>query len=130
MLGRISDTTGRKPLLLVSQIGTCIGFIILAFANSLGLIFLSRVIDGMTAGNLSLAQAYISDVTEPENRAKAFGIIGISFGIGFLIGPALSGYLSQFGYQYPAHRRGPTPVFSEHFRNIIFAPARSENSNA
>lgn len=102
MLGRISDTTGRKPLLLVSQIGTFIGFIILAFANSLGLIFLSRIIDGMTAGNLSLAQAYISDVTEPENRAKAFGIIGISFGIGFLIGPALSGYLSQFGYQYPA----------------------------
>jgi MFS family permease len=62
---------------------------------------LSRVIDGLTAGNLSLAQAYISDVTQPEERAKSFALIGIAFGMGFLIGPGLSGYLSQFGYVYP-----------------------------
>jgi len=101
MLGRLSDHTGRRPLLLVSQVGTFIGFLILAFANSLWLIFLSRVIDGLTAGNLSLAQAYISDVTQPEERAKSFALIGIAFGMGFLIGPGVSGYLSQFGYQYP-----------------------------
>src|SRR5271163_3076847 len=92
---------GRKPLLLVSQIGTCLGFLLLARASSLWLIFLSRAIDGITAGNLSLAQAYISDVTEPENRAKSFALIGIAFGMGFLIGPGLSGFLSKFGYQYP-----------------------------
>jgi MFS transporter, DHA1 family, tetracycline resistance protein len=101
MLGRMSDHLGRRPLLLVSQIGTFIGFLILAYANALWIIFLSRVIDGLTAGNLSLAQAYISDVTRPEDRAKSFGLIGIAFGMGFLIGPAISGYLSQFSYQYP-----------------------------
>jgi MFS transporter, DHA1 family, tetracycline resistance protein len=101
ILGRMSDHMGRKPLLIVSQLGTLGGFLILAFANSLWLVFLSRIIDGLTAGNLSLAQAYIADVTEPENRAKSFGVIGIAFGIGFLIGPAISGYLAQFGYAYP-----------------------------
>ncbi len=101
LLGRISDRTGRKPLLLVSQVGTLIGFLILAFAPSLWVVFLARVIDGATAGNLSLAQAYISDVTRPEDRAKSFGIIGIAFGMGFLIGPAISGYLAKFDYRDP-----------------------------
>ena len=101
MLGRWSDHMGRKPLLLVSQIGTFIGFLILAYANALWVIFLSRVIDGLTAGNLSLAQAYISDVTKPEDRAKSFALIGIAFGMGFLIGPGISGFLAQYSYQYP-----------------------------
>jgi len=101
VLGHLSDHMGRKPLLIVSQLGTLVGFLILAFANSLWVVFVSRVIDGLTAGNLSLAQAYIADVTEPENRAKSFGVIGIAFGIGFLIGPAISGFLSQYGYAYP-----------------------------
>src|SRR5690348_5764120 len=72
LLGQISDRVGRRPLLLVSQLGTFAGFLMLGSASSLWMVFLSRVIDGATAGNLSLAQAYISDVTEPENRAKAF----------------------------------------------------------
>jgi MFS transporter, DHA1 family, tetracycline resistance protein len=101
ILGRMSDHVGRKPLLIVSQFGTLIGFLILAFSNSLWLIFLSRIIDGLTAGNLSLAQAYIADVTVAENRAKSFGVIGVAFGIGFMIGPGVSGYLAQFGYVYP-----------------------------
>jgi DHA1 family tetracycline resistance protein-like MFS transporter len=101
MLGRASDWTGRKPLLLLSQAGTLIGFLVMAFAPSLWVLFLARVIDGSTAGNLSLAQAYISDVTRPEDRAKSFGVIGIAFGMGFLIGPAISGYLAKFDYHYP-----------------------------
>src|SRR5579863_4751605 len=101
ILGRMSDQMGRKPLLIVSQMGTLIGFLILAFAGSLWMVFLSRIIDGLTAGNLSLAQAYIADVTTPENRAKSFGVIGIAFGIGFLIGPAISGFLAQYGLVYP-----------------------------
>jgi MFS transporter, DHA1 family, tetracycline resistance protein len=101
LLGRLSDFTGRKPLLLVSQAGTLIGFLILAFAPSLWVVFVARVIDGATAGNLSLAQAYISDVTRPEDRAKSFGVIGIAFGMGFLIGPAISGYLAKFDYRDP-----------------------------
>jgi MFS family permease len=103
MLGRFSDHMGRRPLLLVSQVGTFIAFLILANAWSLWVVFLSRVIDGLTAGNLSLAQAYISDVTTPEKRAKSFAVIGIAFGLGFLIGPAISGYLSQYGYAVPIY---------------------------
>ncbi len=102
ILGKLSDRYGRRPLLIVSQLGTFVGFLILGWAPSLIWIFLSRVMDGATAGNLSLAQAYISDVTEPENRAKSFGVIGIAFGIGFMIGPALSGFLAQYDYSYPA----------------------------
>ncbi len=101
LLGRLSDHMGRKPLLLVSQAGTFVGFLITAYAPTLWILFLARAIDGSTAGNLSLAQAYISDVTKPEDRAKSFGIIGIAFGLGFLIGPAISGFLAQFDYKYP-----------------------------
>jgi len=101
LLGRMSDHVGRKPLLIVSQIGTLIGFLVTAFAGALWVVFLGRIIDGATAGNLSLAQAYISDVTKPEERAKSFGVIGIAFGLGFLIGPAISGFLSHFDYRMP-----------------------------
>jgi len=103
LLGQLADRMGRKPLLLVSQVGTLIGFFVLGRATSLGMVFVSRAIDGITAGNLSLAQAYVSDVTAKENRAKAFGVIGIAFGIGFLLGPAISGYLSQYGHRYPIY---------------------------
>jgi DHA1 family tetracycline resistance protein-like MFS transporter len=101
LLGRLSDTTGRKPLLIVSQLGTFAGFIVTALAPNLWVLFIARAIDGMTAGNLSLAQAYISDVTKPEDRARAFGLIGIAFGLGFLVGPAVSGALAQFDYRLP-----------------------------
>ncbi len=100
-LGSLSDHIGRRPVLLVSQIGTFIGLLILAWAPSLWVVFVSRAIDGLTAGNLSIAQAYIADVSKPEERARSFAMIGIAFGIGFLIGPAISGFLSQFGYVYP-----------------------------
>jgi MFS family permease len=100
-LGSLSDHIGRRPVLLVSQIGTFIGLLILAWAPYLWVVFVSRAIDGLTAGNLSIAQAYIADVSKPEERARSFAMIGIAFGIGFLIGPAISGFLSQFGYVYP-----------------------------
>jgi MFS family permease len=103
LLGQFADRMGRKPLLLVSQVGTLLGFFVLGRATSLWMVFASRAIDGMTAGNLSLAQAYVSDVTTKESRAKAFGLIGIAFGIGFLLGPAISGYLSQYGHRYPIY---------------------------
>jgi len=100
-LGRWSDRTGRKPLLVLSQVGTFASRLLLAGAGSLWVVYLARIIDGLTAGNLVLAQAYISDVTEPENRARSFGVIGISFGIGFLLGPAISGVLSPLGLAVP-----------------------------
>jgi len=104
ILGRVSDRVGRKPTLLVSQIGTCVGFLVLGSAQSLWMLFLSRAIDGMTAGNLTIAQAYISDVTKPENRTRAFGLIGIAFGTGFMMGPLVSGQLARhFGYGAPGY---------------------------
>jgi MFS family permease len=101
IIGRLSDQFGRRRLLLLSQAGTCAGFIVLGLAGGLGMLFLGRILDGLTAGNLSTAQAYISDHTKPENRAKAFGVIGIAFGIGFFFGPAMAGWLGGYGLHLP-----------------------------
>jgi len=101
ILGQLSDRHGRRPILLVSQAGTLVGFLILVFARHISLVFLARAIDGATAGNLTIAQAYISDVTRPEQRARSFALIGIAFGFGFLVGPAVSGFLARYGYEAP-----------------------------
>ena len=101
IIGKLSDKHGRRPLLIISQAGTCAGFLILASSNALWMVFVGRIIDGITAGNLSLAQAYISDHTKPEDRASAFGIIGIAFGIGFMFGPWLGGQLGVYGLHVP-----------------------------
>ena len=108
ILGDLSDRFGRRPVLLYSQIGSCLGFILMGAAiflpNPLVWLFVARIVDGFSGGNLTIAQAYISDVTKPEERAKSFGmIIGVSFGLGFLLGPALGGFLSRFGYDVPAY---------------------------
>ncbi len=103
LLGRASDKVGRKPLLIVSQVGTFLGFLLLARANALWMIYVSRIIDGSTAGNLALAQAYISDNTRPEDRAKSFALIGIAFGVGFFIGPSVTGALVVYGLAAPVY---------------------------
>lgn len=102
LLGRLSDRVGRRPVLLISIFGTFVGFLLLGFAGALWMLFVSRVVDGLTGGNLSVAQAYISDVTDQKNRAKALGLIGAAFGLGFIIGPAVGGALSVYGYAVPA----------------------------
>ncbi len=99
ILGRLSDRFGRKPLLVVSLASTVIAFLMLGMARSLGMIFASRVVDGLFGGNISLAQAYISDVTDGKERTKGFGLIGAAFGLGFIFGPALGGTLA-FGENY------------------------------
>lgn len=102
LLGRMSDRYGRRPILLASIFGTFVGFLLLGVANALWILFASRIIDGLTGGNLSIAQAYISDVTDAKNRAKGLGLIGAAFGLGFIIGPVTGGFLSQWGYAVPA----------------------------
>ncbi len=102
VLGRLSDRLGRKPVLIVSQLGTFTGLLIMAFANRLEWLFVGRMLDGMTAGNLSIAQAYIADVTKPEKRTRAFALVGIAFGFGFLVGPAFAGlFAKRFGNHAP-----------------------------
>ena len=120
LLGRLSDRIGRKPVLLVSVIGTGIGFLLLGFADPIGrfladmiapqaenafvigILFVSRILDGLTGGNITVAQAYITDVTDDQNRAKGLGLIGAAFGLGFIIGPAVGGALSKWSYSLPA----------------------------
>src|SRR5262245_52662816 len=100
-LGDWSDRYGRRPLLLYSQLGSCLGFILLGIApslpNALLWLFVARIIDGISGGNLTIAQAYISDISAPADRARNFGmIIGVSFGLGFLLGPSFGGFLSRW----------------------------------
>jgi DHA1 family tetracycline resistance protein-like MFS transporter len=101
VLGRLSDKYGRRPILLISLLGTCLGFLILGFATTLWMLFLGRIIDGISGGNISTAQAYIADVTTKENRAKGMGLIGAAFGLGFVFGPAIGGILSRWGINVP-----------------------------
>ena len=125
ILGRLSDRYGRRPVLLVSVGGTFFGFLLLGFADPLGraiaslfsggspsiafqnsailgIMFLSRIIDGLTGGNITVAQAYISDITDQKDRAKGLGLIGAAFGLGFILGPAAGGLLSTWGFAVPA----------------------------
>src|SRR5256714_3197337 len=96
ILGRMSDRYGRRPILFFSLLGTSLGFFILGFAKTLWMLFAGRIIDGMTGGNISTAQAYIADVTPPEERAKGMGLVGAAFGLGFIFGPAIGGILSKW----------------------------------
>jgi MFS transporter, DHA1 family, tetracycline resistance protein len=120
LMGRLSDCYGRRLILLISVFGTFLGFLILGFADPIGktlaawiapsyanlfvigVLFFARILDGITAGNITIAQAYISDVTDENSRAKGLGLIGAAFGLGFIIGPAAGGLLSNYGFNVPA----------------------------
>lgn len=100
ILGRLSDQYGRRPILLISVLGTFLSLMMLGVANSLEMLFFSRILDGLTGGNISVARAYITDVTDEKNRARGLGLIGMAFGFGFIIGPALGGILSVIGTNF------------------------------
>lgn len=105
MLGSLSDRYGRKPVLATAQVGTFTSLLVLGFASSLWMLFFARIIDGITGANLSTAQSVITDSTSNQNRAKGLGLIGATFGVGFVLGPALSGLalqLSDNDYSAPA----------------------------
>lgn len=101
IFGAVSDKYGRRPVLFLSLLGTATGFFIVGVATTLWMVFAGRILDGITGGNISTAQAYIADVTSRKNRAKGMGLIGAAFGIGFVLGPAIGGVLSKFGNHVP-----------------------------
>lgn len=102
LLGRLSDRYGRRPVLVISVFGGFAGFLLLGLADSLLMLFLARALAGLTGGNISVAQAYISDVTDEKDRGRGLGLIGAAFGLGFIIGPAAGGLLSRWGFSVPA----------------------------
>ncbi len=101
VLGWFSDRYGRKPVLLCSLIGSATGYILMADANSLAMLFLARILAGVAGASVGTASAYIADITPPEDRSKRMGLIGAAFGIGFVLGPAIGGILSQWSVIAP-----------------------------
>ena len=102
ILGALSDRYGRRPVLLVCIAGEAIGYVIFGVANSLGVLYLSRLVAGASSGNIGAAQAYLADITSPRERTQAFGLLGAAVSVGFLFGPALGGFLGQVDLRLPA----------------------------
>jgi MFS transporter, DHA1 family, tetracycline resistance protein len=101
VVGNLSDKYGRRPILLISLLGFGIDYIVLALAPTYGWLFLGRVVAGLTGASFTTASAYIADISNDQNRAKNFGLIGAAFGLGFVLGPALGGFLSTWGIRAP-----------------------------
>ena len=102
VFGALSDRIGRRPIILFGVLGQVAAYLIMGFANSLGMLFVSRIFAGLTAGNISATQAYVADVTRPEERTRAYGLVGAAFGAGLLFGPALGGALNLVDSRAPA----------------------------
>lgn len=101
--GQLADRYGRKPMFFISLLGTMAGYLLLANASSLWMVFLSRFIDGFAGGNVTIARAYVADILPPKERSKGYGLIGAAFGIGFILGPAVASFTVQYGYDMPAY---------------------------
>ncbi len=100
--GRVSDRIGRRPIILLGLLGSCLSYLAFGLASTLTTLFLARIFAGIAGANIPTAQAVVADLTTPENRAKGMGLVGAAFGLGFIFGPAIGGFLSRYGYAVPA----------------------------
>lgn len=121
--GRLSDRVGRRPVLVGSILGTALSMTLLGFAPNLLWLFVGRAVAGICAANISTAYAYVADVTTEENRARGMGMVGAAFGLGFIFGPAIGGFLSRYGYQTPMFAGATLSLI-----NFVFAYFKLEES--
>jgi len=112
LLGKLSDRYGRRPILLFSLLGSAVGYFIFGIGGALWVLYISRLIDGFTGGNVSIANAYITDVSSEKDRTQSLGIIGAAFGLGLIIGPILGGLLSQISLSAPVYIAGLFSLFA------------------
>lgn len=119
ILGRLSDRYGRRPLLIISQAGTAVSFVVLGLSSNFTVMLLARLLDGASGGNILVAQAYVADVTTPENRARGMGLIGMAFGLGFVLGPLLGGLMLELPVD-PAWRLKVPFLAAAGFSTIAF----------
>lgn len=122
--GKLSDKIGRKKVLLLTMAGSVVGLTILGLAPNLIFLFVGRIVSGIFGANISVATAYVTDVTTEENRTKGMGLIGVAFGIGFILGPAIAALLLTYGYSVPIFAVAGLGVF-----NILYASLRLGESN-
>lgn len=130
ILGRMSDRFGRRPILLVSIVGTAVSFLILGAASALWMLFVGRILDGLTGANFTVAQSYITDVTSAKDRARGLGLTGAAFGLGFVVGPALGGLLSRWGYSVPAYTAAVVATLNALLVAFVLPESLSEERKA
>jgi DHA1 family tetracycline resistance protein-like MFS transporter len=130
ILGRLSDRYGRRPVLLLSLAGSVAGYLLFAFAGSLAMLFASRIIDGISGGNISTAQAVIADITDQRDRTRGMGVIGAAFGLGFICGPALAGLLVGIAHWLPGVAAATTAAIAFALVLVVLPETRREQSDA
>src|SRR2546430_15271240 len=124
VLGALSDRVGRRPVILLSCLGLGLDCAVMALAPSVGWLFVGRMLSGITASSFSTSFAYIADVTEPDERAGRFGLLGVAFGIGFILGPAVGGLLGGVGPRAPVWAAGGLSLVGAAGGGVALSPAR------
>jgi MFS transporter, DHA1 family, tetracycline resistance protein len=130
VLGALSDVWGRRPVLLLSLLGSAVGYVLFGLGGALWMLFLGRIIDGLTAGSFSALSAYLADVTAPEERGRYFGLIGATVGAGFILGPALGGLVARFGLQAPVFVAAGLTILNMLWGFVFMKDTRARESKA
>ncbi|MDQ2818619.1 MAG: MFS transporter [Candidatus Eremiobacteraeota bacterium] len=128
--GRLSDRAGRKRVLIISQIGATIGWTMLAFAHSIAAIFVARIVEGVSGGNISVTQAYVADLVEPQQRSRAFAYVGAAFSCGIVFGPAIGGILlARFGFSAPFLAAAALQLVTLYITIVMLPESRTASSD-